>query len=118
MQKKNRWAKNDLTDELGRNLNQDELVSVLPFKCKDMTFLEQYEKGDTIKLYIGGEIQDAGSLFNSEFDNYALKKIISEVMKELTKTMKIIVNLSEERICQLHAKAIDLLKSHLDKKKN
>lgn len=133
-QKKYKRAKNDLTEELGRNPTQDELTNVLPFKSRDMIRLEQYEKGDTIKPYIEGETQGLGSLANSEFDNYALKKTLSVILEELPKTMKIIVtlkyfedlnffeiskivNLSEGRICQLHAEAIDMLKHHLEDKK-
>lgn len=132
-QKKYQRAKNDLTDELGHVPSQEELMNVLPFKNKDMIRLEQYEKGDTIKPYVEGETQGLGSLVNSEFDSYALKKTLSVVLEELPKTMKLIVtlkyfedlnffeiskivNLSEGRICQLHAEAIDLLKQHLDEK--
>ncbi len=133
-QKKYQKAKNNLTEELGHVPSQEELMNVLPFKSKDMIRLEQYEKGDTIKPYIEGETQGLGSLVNSEFDNYALKKTLSVVLEELPKTMKLIVtlkyfedlnffeiskivSLSEGRICQLHAEAIDLLKNHLEEKK-
>lgn len=133
-QKKYQRAKTDLTEELGHVPSQEELMNVLPFKNRDMIRLEQYEKGDTIKPYIEGETQGLGSLVNSEFDNYALKKTLSVVLEELPKTMKIIVtlkyfedlnffeiskivNLSEGRICQLHAEAIEMLKTHLDEKK-
>ena len=109
-------------------------MNVLPFKNKDMIRLEQYEKGDTIKPYIEGETQGLGSLVNTEFDNYALKKTLSVIMEELPKTMRLIVtlkyfedlnffeiskvvNLSEGRICQLHAEAIDMLKQHLEDNK-
>lgn len=130
-QKKYQRAKNNLTEELGHAPSQEELMNVLPFKNKDMIRLEQYEKGDTIKPYVEGETQGLGSLVNSEFDSYALKKTLSVVLEELPKTMKLIVtlkyfedlnffeiskivNLSEGRICQLHAEAIDLLKQHLE----
>ena len=133
-QKKYQRAKIDLTEELGHAPSQEELMNVLPFKNRDMIRLEQYEKGDTIKPYVEGETQGVGSLMNSEFDAYALKKTLSVVMEELPKTMKLIVtlkyfedlnffeiskivNLSEGRICQLHAEAIDLLKHHLEDKK-
>lgn len=133
-QKKYQKAKSHLTEELGHLPSQEELMNVLPFKSKDMVRLEQYEKGDTIKPYIEGETQGLGCLANSEFDNYALKKTLSVVMEELPKTMKLIVtlkyfedlnffeiskivSLSEGRICQLHAEAIDLLKQHLEEKK-
>lgn len=133
-QKKFQRAKNDLTEELGHVPTHEELMNVLPFKNKDMIRLEQYEKGDTIKPYIEGETQGLGSLANSEFDNYALKKTLSVVLQELPKTMKLIVtlkyfedlnffeiskivNLSEGRICQLHAEAIDMLKNHLEDNK-
>ena len=133
-QKQYQRAKNDLTEELGHVPSQEELMNVLPFKNKDMIRLEQYEKGDTIKPYIEGETQGLGSLVNTEFDNYALKKTLSVIMEELPKTMRIIVtlkyfedlnffeiskvvNLSEGRICQLHAEAIDMLKQHLEDNK-
>lgn len=130
-QKKYKRAKDDLTEQLGHAPSQEELMNVLPFKNKDMIRLEQYEKGDTIKPYVEGETQGLGSLVNTEFDNYALKKTLSVVLEELPKTMKLIVtlkyfedlnffeiskivNLSEGRICQLHAEAIDMLKQHLE----
>ena len=133
-QKQYQRAKNDLTEELGHVPSQEELMNVLPFKNKDMIRLEQYEKGDTIKPYIEGETQGLGSLVNTEFDNYALKKTLSVIMEELPKTMRLIVtlkyfedlnffeiskvvNLSEGRICQLHAEAIDMLKQHLEDNK-
>jgi RNA polymerase sigma factor for flagellar operon FliA len=133
-QKKYQRAKNNLTDELGHVPTQEELSKVLPFKSRDMIRLEQYEKGDTIKPYVEGETQSAGTLTNTEFDNYALKKTLSVVLEELPNTMKLIVtlkyfedlnffeiskivNLSEGRICQLHAEAIDLMKKHLEEKK-
>lgn len=133
-QKKYQKAKTNLTEELGRLPTQEELTNVLPFKSRDMIRLEQYEKGDTIKPYVEGETQGPGSLTNSEFDNYALKKTLSVVLEELPNTMKLIVtlkyfedlnffeiskivNLSEGRICQLHAEAIDLLKNYLEEKK-
>ncbi len=133
-QKKYQRAKTDLTEELGHVPTQEELMNVLPFKNRDMIRLEQYEKGDTIKPYVEGETNALGSLINSEFDSYALKKTLSVVLEELPKTMKMIVtlkyfedlnffeisqivNLSEGRICQLHAEAIGLLKTHLEEKK-
>lgn len=133
-QKKYQRAKTNLTEELGRLPSQEELSNVLPFKSKDMIRLEQYEKGDTIKPFVDGETLGAGTLANSEFENYALKKTLSVVMEELPKTMKLIVtlkyfedlnffeiskivNLSEGRICQLHAEAIDLLKKYIEDKK-
>lgn len=96
--------------------------------------MEQYEKGDTIKPYVEGETNSMGSLENSEFDNYALKKTLSVVLDDLPKTMRLIVqlkyfedlnffeiskivNLSEGRICQLHAEAIGMLKQHLEESK-
>jgi RNA polymerase sigma factor (sigma-70 family) len=109
-------------------------MNVLPFTSRDMIRLEQYEKGDTIKQYVEGETQGAGSLANSEFEDYALKKTLAVVLDELPKTMRLIVtlkyfedlnffeiskivSLSEGRICQLHAEAIDMLKHHLEEKK-
>lgn len=132
-QKKYARAKSDLTDELGRVPTAEELTNVLPFKKRDMIRMEQYEKGDTIKPYIEGETNGLGSLVHTEFDSYALKKTLAVILDELPKTMRLIVqlkyfedlnffeiskivNLSEGRICQLHAEAIGLLKQHLEDK--
>ncbi len=130
-QKKYKRAKNNLTEELGRSPTSMEMSNVLPFKSKDMIRMEQYESGDTIKQYVEGETVSAGNLQNSEFENYSLKKTLGVVMDELPRTMRLIltlkyfedlnffeiskvVNLSEGRICQLHAEALELLKVHLE----
>jgi RNA polymerase sigma factor for flagellar operon FliA len=130
-QKKYTRAKKNLTEELGRNPTSDEVSNVLHFKSKDMIRLEQYEGGETIKPYVEGETMGQGSLISVEFENYALKKTLSVIMDELPKTMRLIVtlkyfedlnfsdissvvNLSEGRICQLHAEALELLKEHLE----
>jgi RNA polymerase sigma factor for flagellar operon FliA len=124
-------AKKNLTEELGRNPTSDEVSNVLHFKSKDMIRLEQYEGGETIKPYVEGETMGQGSLVSVEFENYALKKTLSVIMDELPKTMRLIVtlkyfedlnfsdissvvNLSEGRICQLHAEALELLKEYLE----
>lgn len=130
-QKKYTRAKKNLTEELGRNPTSDEVSNVLHFKSKDMIRLEQYEGGETIKPYVEGETMGQGSLVSVEFENYALKKTLSVIMDELPKTMRLIVtlkyfedlnfsdissvvNLSEGRICQLHAEALELLKEYLE----
>jgi RNA polymerase sigma factor for flagellar operon FliA len=111
-----------------------EMSNVLPFKSKDMIRMEQYESGDTIKQYVEGETFQQSTLANSEFENYSLKKTLSVVMDELPRTMRLIltlkyfedlnffeiskvVQLSEGRICQLHAEALELLKTHLEAQK-
>lgn len=133
-QKKYKKAKNNLTEELGRSPTSMEMSNVLPFKSKDMIRMEQYESGDTIKQYIEGETFETKTLQNSEFENYSLKKTLGHVMDELPRTMKLIVtlkyfedlnffeiskvvNLSEGRICQLHAEALEMLKGFLDAEK-
>ena len=96
-----------------------------------MIRLEQYETGDTIKPYVEGETVGQASLESSEFEIYSLKKTLAVVMDELPKTMRLIlvlkyfedlnfheissvVNLSEGRICQLHAEALELLKQYIE----
>ncbi len=96
--------------------------------------MEQYESGDTIKQYVEGETVNQTTLTNSEFESYSLKKTLGVVMDELPRTMRLIVtlkyfedlnffeiskvvNLSEGRICQLHAEALELLKEHLEAQK-
>lgn len=133
-QKEYKKAKNNLTEELGRAPTSVEMSNVLPFKSRDMIRLEQYESGDTIKQYVEGETIQQANLTNTEFENYALKKTLSVVMDELPRTMRLIVmlkyfedlnffeiskvvNLSEGRICQLHAEALNLLKNHLENEK-
>jgi RNA polymerase sigma factor for flagellar operon FliA len=133
-QKKYKRAKKDLTEELGRNPTSDEVSNVLHFKSKDMIRLEQYENGETIKPYVEGETVENGKLAPSEFENYSLKKTLSVVLDELPKTMRLIltlkyfedlnfheissvVNLSEGRICQLHAEALELLKEYIEAQK-
>ena len=133
-QKKYTKAKKNLTEELGRNPTSDEVTNVLHFKSKDMIRLEQYEGGETIKPYVEGETIGQGSLLSVEFENYSLKKTLSVILEELPKTMRLIVtlkyfedlnfheissvvNLSEGRICQLHAEALELLKEHLEAQK-
>jgi len=133
-QKKYKSAKKDLTEELGRAPTSSEVSNVLQFKSKDMIRLEQYESGETIKSYVEGETMGQNSLTSVEFENYSLKKTLSVVMDELPKTMRLIVtlkyfedlnfheissvvNLSEGRICQLHAEALDLLKAHIEAQK-
>lgn len=130
-QKKYKRAKNHLTEELGRNPTSMEMSNVLPFKGRDMIRMEQYESGDTIKSYEEGVTQSESTLTNSEFEDYAMKKTLKVILDDLPRTMKLIVtlkyfedlnfqeiskvvNLSEGRICQLHAEAIELLKEHLD----
>ncbi|HLW57748.1 MAG TPA: sigma-70 family RNA polymerase sigma factor [Bacteriovoracaceae bacterium] len=124
-------AKRNLTSELGRVPTTKEIQKVLPFKAKDVVRMEQYESGDTIKQYIEGETI-AEKDYVSEFEIYSLKKTLSVVLDELPRTMRIIiqlkyyedlnfydiskvVNLSEGRICQLHAEALALLKEHCDR---
>ena len=133
-QKKYKKAKNHLTEELGRVPTTTEMSNVLPFKSKDMIRMEQYESGDTIKQYVEGETFHQSNLQNSEFENYSLKKTLGVVMDELPRTMRLIVtlkyfedlnffeiskvvNLSEGRICQLHAEALELLKSYIEAEK-
>jgi RNA polymerase sigma factor for flagellar operon FliA len=133
-QKKYKKAKSNLTEELGRAPTPLEMSNVLPFKSRDMIRMEQYESGDTIKQYVEGETCSVESLQNSEFENYSLKKTLTVIMDELPRTMRLIltlkyfedlnffeiskvVNLSEGRICQLHAEALELLKGYLDKEK-
>jgi RNA polymerase sigma factor for flagellar operon FliA len=130
-QKKYKRAKSDLTEELGRVPTSIEMSNILPFKSKDMIRLEQYESGDTIKQYVEGETQSIEFLKNTELEAYTLKKTLSVIMDELPRTMRLIVtlkyyedlnfheiskvvNLSEGRICQLHAEALEMLKDHLD----
>lgn len=132
-QKKFKKAKNTLTEELGRVPTSKEMTNVLHFKSRDMIRLEQYEKGETIKPYIEGETQSA-STFVNEFDHYALKKTLAVVMDQLPHTLKAIVSLkyfedmnffeiskivglSEGRICQLHAEALEQLKNIIEKQK-
>jgi RNA polymerase sigma factor for flagellar operon FliA len=133
-QKKYKKAKNNLTEELGRVPTSSEVSNVLEFKANDMVRLEQYESGETIKPYIEGETITSDLLASTEFENYALKKTLKVVLEELPRTMKLIVtlkyfedlnfsdiskvvNLSEGRICQLHAEALELLKTHLETEK-
>lgn len=133
-QKKYKRAKRNLTEELGRNPTSEEVSNVLHFKSKDMIRLEQYENGETIKPYVEGETVGQGSLVSVEFESYSLKKTLSVILDELPKTMRLIVtlkyfedlnfheisdvvNLSEGRICQLHAEALELLKEHLETQK-
>ena len=123
-----------MTEELGRAPTSQEMSNVLPFKGRDMIRLEQYESGDTIKQYVEGETIQLSSLQNSEFENYSLKKTLGVVMDELPRTMRLIVtlkyfedlnffeiskvvNLSEGRICQLHAEALNMLKDQLETEK-
>jgi RNA polymerase sigma factor FliA len=132
-QKKYKKAKNNLTEELGRTPTSTEMSNVLPFKSRDMIRMEQYESGETIKQYVEGETLSS-TVQNSEFENYALKKTLGVVMDELPRTMRLIVtlkyfedlnffeiskvvNLSEGRICQLHAEALELLKGHIETEK-
>jgi RNA polymerase sigma factor for flagellar operon FliA len=132
-QKKYKRAKKNLTEELGRSPTSEEVSNVLHFKSKDMIRLEQYETGDTIKPYVEGETLSQYQA-SSELEHYTLKKTLSVVMDELPKTMRLIlvlkyfedlnfheissvVNLSEGRICQLHAEALDLLKEYLENQK-
>jgi RNA polymerase sigma factor (sigma-70 family) len=96
--------------------------------------MEQYESGDTIKQYVEGETLEMKNLQNTEFENYALKKTLGHILDELPRTMKLIVtlkyfedlnffeiskvvNLSEGRICQLHAEALEMLKGFIDAEK-
>jgi RNA polymerase sigma factor for flagellar operon FliA len=133
-QKKYTKTKKNLTEELGRNPTSGEVSNVLHFKSKDMIRLEQYESGDTIKPYVEGETVAQGSMESVEFENYSLKKTLIVILDELPKTMRLIVtlkyfedlnfseisevvNLSEGRICQLHAEALELLKVHLEEQK-
>ena len=130
-QKKYKCAKKNLTEELGRNPTSEEVSNVLHFKSKDMIRFEQYENGDPIKPYVEGETVGQSSLESSEFEIYSLKKTLAVVMDELPKTMRLIlvlkyfedlnfheissvVNLSEGRICQLHAEALELLKHYIE----
>ncbi len=130
-QKKYKKAKGNLTEELGRAPTSNEMSNVLPFKSRDMVRMEQYESGDTIKQYVEGETFHQSTLQNHEFESYSLKKTLSVVMDQLPRNMQLIltlkyfedlnffeiskvVNLSEGRICQLHAEALELLKSYLD----
>ena len=131
-QKKYNRAKKNLTTELGRVPSSSEMSNVLPFKSRDMIRLEQYEGGDTIKPYIEGETVSSDPLSSSEFENYSMKKTLAVVLEELPRTMKLIltlkyfedlnfheiskvVELSEGRICQLHAEALEILKEFLEK---
>ncbi len=133
-QKKYKSAKKNLTEELGRVPTSTEVSNILHFKSKDMIRFEQYENGETIKAYVEGETVGQNSLDSVEFENYSLKKTLSVVLEELPKTMRLIVtlkyfedlnfheisgvvNLSEGRICQLHAEALELLKDHIDAQK-
>ena len=134
-QKKYKRAKRSLTEELGRAPTSEEMTNVLPFKSRDMIRLEQYEGGETIKSYVEGETVSLGASYaTTEFESYSLKKTLAVVMDELPRTMRLIVslkyfedlnfheiskvvNLSEGRICQLHAEALELLKGHLEKQK-
>jgi len=130
-QKKFKQVKHNLTEELGRPPTSHEISNVLAFKSKDMVRMEQYESGETIKQYVEGETIQQGVLSNSEFESYALKKTLSVVMDELPRTMRLIlmlkyyedlnfadisevVNLSEGRVCQLHAEALGMLKGHIE----
>jgi len=130
-QKKFKKAKRDLTEELGRNPSEDELVNVLPFKRNDVVRMEQYENGEMIKQYIEGETVFNGGLVNSEFETYELKKTLATVIDDLPRVTRIIivlkyfedlnfseiskvVNLSEGRVCQLHAEGLDLLKGQME----
>lgn len=131
-QKKYNRAKKNLTTELGRVPSSTEMSNVLPFKSRDMIRLEQYEGGDTIKPYVEGETLSTDPLSSSEFENYSMKKTLAVVLEELPRTMKLIltlkyfedlnfheiskvVELSEGRICQLHAEALETLKEFLEK---
>jgi RNA polymerase sigma factor for flagellar operon FliA len=133
-QKKYKRAKNYLTEELGRTPTSMEISNILPFKSRDMIRLEQYESGETIKQYVEGETVSGPNLKNTEFENYSLKKTLLVVMDELPRTMRLIitlkyfedlnffeiskvVNLSEGRICQLHAEAIEMLRGFIEAEK-
>jgi RNA polymerase sigma factor for flagellar operon FliA len=133
-QKKYKRAKKNLTEELGRVPTSQEVSNILPFKNRDFIRMEQYEEGETIKPYIEGETLGLEASSINEFETYALKKTLSVVLDELPKTMRLImllkyfedlnfheiseiVNLSEGRICQLHAEALELLKKNIEDKK-
>lgn len=130
-QKKFKKTKNSLIEKLGREPTEKELGNVLHFKRKDLTRMSQYESGDTIKPYIDGETITHNPLSSTEFETYSLKKTLSVLMDELPKTLRLIVtlkyfedlnfeeissivNLSEGRVCQLHAEALKLLKVNMD----
>jgi RNA polymerase sigma factor for flagellar operon FliA len=130
-QKEYKKAKHNLTEELGRSPTSIEMSNVLVFSDRDMIRLEQYESGETIKQYEEGVTLSQKSYENTEFENYSLKRTLLTVIDELPKTLKLIVTLkyfedlnfqeiakvvklSEGRICQLHAQAIELMKNHLD----
>ncbi len=131
-QKKYKKSKKQLTEELGRTPTSLEMSNVLPFKPKDLTRLEQYESGDSIKQYVEGETVENNILQSTEFEVYTLKKTLSVILDDLPRTMRLVVtlkyfedlnfydiskvvNLSEGRICQLHAEALELLKETLEK---
>jgi RNA polymerase sigma factor for flagellar operon FliA len=133
-QKQYKKAKNHLTEELGRVPSYEEMSNVLHFKSKDMIRMEQYEKGETIKPYVEGETITSENLASTELEHYTLKKTLAVVMDELPRTMRLIVmlkyfedinffeiskvvNLSEGRVCQLHAEALAMLKNHLETEK-
>lgn len=130
-QKKFKKAKKNLTEELGRTPTSSEMGNVLAFKSRDMIRMEQYESGETIKSYVEGETISSGASSDTEFDHYSLKKTLAVVMDELPRTMRLIVTLkyfedlnfheisqvvelSEGRICQLHAEALESLKHYLE----
>lgn len=133
-QKKYKAVKSKLTEELGRVPTGQEIGNVLPFKSRDIVRMEQYEKGETIRPYVEGETLSLGGVANNEFELYSLRKTLSVVMDELPRTMRLIVqlkyfedlnffeiskiiNLSEGRICQLHAEALEMLKNYIEDQK-
>jgi len=133
-QKKYHQKKNELTEELGRAPSTEEMSNVLPFKSRDVIRMEQYDKGETIKPYVEGETIEVNEFKLNEFEEYTLRKTLGVVMEELPKTQKLIlmlkyfedlnfaeisqvINLSEGRICQLHADALVKLKEFLERDK-
>lgn len=131
-QKKYRAAKNKLTLKLGREPSRQEIFELSSLADEDFSRIEQYEYGDPISPFIDTLSIDKNDLKTMEFDKYSLKKTLEVILDDLPRRMRLIlvlkyfedlnffeiskvINLSEGRICQLHAEAIELIKKHLDK---
>jgi len=127
-QKSYRSAEGQLEQKLGRDPTREELAKVLPFKSCDLDRMAQYGKREVLCPYLEGDYNSAEGLHDTVAEVVTIHDEVRSLLEQLPPAMRTIlemryydeapiheiaqaVGLSQGRVSQLHAEAMELLRA-------
>lgn len=125
-QKIYRKAHDNLEQNLGRHPTRQEIAKILPFKSRELDRIRQYDEHESLRAYQEGDL-GMGSETDSVYHLMETQDEVRELMCALPSLHRLVlekryfedaplsvianeVGLSEGRISQLHAEALELLR--------